>query len=82
MHLVYLVYYRQKSIIRQKIYIKIKTLTDRIEPLLSVLLLYHSTPTLPVLIFPNDMFKNICQFTEYLQYFSEIYSKIVCLCHK
>jgi hypothetical protein len=77
MHLVYLVYYRQKSIIRQKIYIKIKMFTDRIDPLLSVLLLYHSTPALPVLTHYNDMYENICQFTEDLQYFSEIYSKFV-----
>ncbi len=77
MHLVYLVYYRQKSIIRQKIYIKIKMFTDRIDPLLSVLLLYHSTPALPMLTLTNDMYENISQFTEDLQYFSEIYSKFV-----
>ncbi len=46
-----LIYYRQKSIIRHKIYIKYKTLTDRIEPMISVLLLHHSTPTLPVLTY-------------------------------
>ena len=38
-----LIYYRQKSIIRHKIYIKDKTLTDRIEPMILVLLLHHST---------------------------------------
>jgi len=66
-----LIYYRQKSIIRHKIYIKYKMLTDRIEPMISVLLLHHSTPTLPVLTYFYDIFKNIIQFTQYLQYFPE-----------
>jgi hypothetical protein len=66
-----LIYYRQKSIIRHKIYTKYKTLTDRIEPMFSVLLLHHSTPTLPVLTWLYDIFKNIIQFTQYLQYFPE-----------
>ncbi len=50
-------------------------LTGRIEPMLSVILHHHSTPTLPVLTKNGDSFKNRSQFTEYLQYFSEIYSK-------
>ncbi len=70
-----LIYYRQKNIIRQQIYIKYKTLTDRIEPMLSVILLYRSTPTLPVLTNYSEIFKIIGQFTEHFQYFSEIYSK-------
>ena len=55
-------------------------LPDRIEPMLSVMLLFHSTPALPVLPFQNEMFENISQFTEYLQYFLKIYS--LCLCPK
>jgi hypothetical protein len=70
-----LIYYRQKSIIRQKIYIKYKTLTARIEPKLSAILLHHSTPTLPLLTNYIDIFKNTSQFTEYFQYFTKIYSK-------
>jgi hypothetical protein len=52
-------------------------LPERIEPMLSVILLYHSTPALPVLTFNYDMFENISQFTVYLQYFLKIYSKFV-----
>ncbi len=52
-------------------------LPDRIEPMLSVMLLFHSTPALPVLLFHSEMFKNISQFTVYLQYFLKIYSKFV-----
>ncbi len=48
-------------------------LTDRIEPMLSVILLYRSTPTPPVLTYFIEIFKIISQFTEYL-YFSEIHS--------
>ncbi len=66
-----LIYYRQKSIIRHKIYIKYKTLIDRIDPMISVSLLHHSTPALPVLTYFSDIFKNIIQFTQYLQYFPE-----------
>jgi hypothetical protein len=58
-----LIYYRQKSIIRHKIYIKYKTLTDRIEPVFADLLLHPSTPTLPVLTYFLNIFKNIIQFT-------------------
>jgi hypothetical protein len=77
MPLVYLVYYGQKSIIRQKIYINVKMLPDKIEPKLSVILLYYSTPALPVLTYISSMFENVSQFTVYLQYFLKIYSKFV-----
>ncbi len=56
MPLAILIYYRQKSIIRPKMYIKLKTPTDRIEPMLSVVPLHHSTLTLPVLIKVGDIF--------------------------
>ncbi len=51
-----LIYYRQKSKIGQKIYIKYKILIFSIEPMLSVLLPHHSTPTLPVLTNFHDIF--------------------------
>ena len=70
-----LIYYRQKSIIMQKIYIKYKN--DHRQNRTHVLC--HTTlplyPTLPVLTKFIEIFKIISQFTEYLQYFSEIYSK-------
>jgi hypothetical protein len=56
----------QKNIIRPKIYIKFKKLTDRIEPMLSMTPLHLSTPTLPVLVFRTDIFIKVNQVTKYL----------------
>jgi hypothetical protein len=53
MPLAILVYYRQKSIILKKIYKNLQKfgmLSHSIEPTLPVLLSYHSTLVLPVLI--------------------------------
>jgi hypothetical protein len=65
MPLAILIYYSQKSIIRPKIYIKSKMPIDRIEPMFSLILLYHSTPTLPMLVLTPDIFKRN-HITKYL----------------
>jgi hypothetical protein len=65
----------RKAKLGKKFTKNIKSLPDRIEPVLLLILLHHSTPTLPVPTNKYDIFKNTSQFTEYLQYFSEIYYK-------